>query len=148
MGGKHIVRFTFNTASIALIFFKSVKVNQVSARPIHEETEKLLEDLGNFLTLATLSYLTKNLLQIWEQFNTSQISNKKSQSSPAGKNIPGYFYVVNNWLAFTVICATIFHNKLPPVGFCLWLIVVWRLLHLYHKLTLPGGFFLYENRSC
>ena len=101
MGGEHIDRIGLNTLGITFIFFKGVKVNQVSTRPIHEKTEKLLEDLGNLLTLTTLSDLTKKLFQIRENYNVSQISDKQTQSRSARKNICSNFYVINNLVAIT-----------------------------------------------
>jgi hypothetical protein len=57
MGRKHILRRRLNTASIPLILFQRVKVDQMPTCAIHKEAEKLLEDLGDLLTLAALSYL-------------------------------------------------------------------------------------------
>jgi hypothetical protein len=59
MGGKHMDKISFNTAGITLIFFKRVKINQMSACPIQKKTEKLLEDLRYLLAFTTLSYLTE-----------------------------------------------------------------------------------------
>ncbi len=53
---------------------------------------------------------------------------------------------VDNGVAITFICATVSHKNLPPIGFCLWLIVILQFLYLYHKLTCLGGFFYDKNR--
>ena len=142
--GYEIMRIMSAPSSFEIV----LKMNQLGIfKQLFPEAEKLLEDLGDLLTLPTLSDPAKNPFHKCEQINASQIPHKKCQSSTTGKNICGYFYVVDNWFAFTVICATIFHDRLPPVGLCLWLMIVWRLLHLYHKLSLSGGFSIHANRS-
>ncbi len=142
-----MLRHCLNTASISLIFLKFVKVDQMSACAVHEKAEKLLKNLGNLLALIALSYLEKNFLQIGKQDYTSQISNKQTQSSSTCKIISSHLNITNNCVAIVCICAIIFHNNLPPVGFYLWLVVFRQFLYLYHKLTHLGGFFLNKNRS-
>jgi hypothetical protein len=124
-----------------------VKVDQMSTCAIHEKTEKLLENLGNLLSFATLPYLTEKILKIWKQNNTSQISYKQTQTSSTTKNISRDVDIVNNWVAFMFIFIIMCRNNLPPVGLNLWLVVVFRFLYLYHRLTHLGGFFMHKNRS-
>lgn len=138
MRGEHIDRVSLNTLGITHIFFKGVKVNEVSIRSIHEKAEKLLEDLGNLLPLATLSYLTKKFIQISENNNISQIPNKQTQSRSDCKNICSNVYVINYLVAITFLCATVSHNDLPPVGLYLWLVLLSIFLYLYYKLIQFG----------
>ena len=144
MRGQHTLSLCLNTAGISLIFLKFIKVGQMSTCAVHEKAEKLLKNLGNALPLIALSYSTKNLLQIGKQGYTSQISNKQTQSSPAGKIISSDFDIINN-CAGIIICATIFHCELPPIGFYLWLIILLPFLYLYHKLTHLGGLFFRQK---
>jgi len=114
---------------------------------IYEKAEKLLKNLRDILTLAAFSNLPEKRLQVGIQHNTAQISYKQIQSGSAGKYIFSHRYLVDNGVAITIICATMPHKNLPPIGFCLWLIVILQFLYLYHKLTHLGGFFYDKNRS-
>jgi hypothetical protein len=146
MGREHILGCCLNTARIPFILFQRVEVNQMPTGPIHKKAEKLLENLGDLLPLSASSYFTEKLLQVWIQLNAPQISYKQGQSRTTAKNITGHIYVVNYWLAITFLCATIFHNDLLPIGFCLriFLFVLFAFIPQTYRW---GEVFFEKNRS-
>ncbi len=55
VGRKHRCRLALNGPSVALIFFETVKGDQMAASAIQQEAEELLEDLTNRLALGGLA---------------------------------------------------------------------------------------------
>jgi hypothetical protein len=116
MGRKHSFHIRFNGGCITSIFLQGIEVDDVSAGPIEEKAEKLLEYLDQRLALIALSNATKQALQMRIQLDILQIAHKKAQPSTGSENVGCSLNCINLTFAFTAFAA---HNDLLPFGFVL-----------------------------
>jgi hypothetical protein len=116
VGRKHCFHICFNGSRITSILLQGIEIDDVSAGPVEEKAEKLLEDLDQWLPLIALSNTTKQALQMWIEVDILQIAHKKAQPSTGCESVGCSLDCIN--LTFA-LAAFVGHNGLLPFGFTL-----------------------------
>ena len=142
MRRKHLLRLSFNGSRITFIAFEGIKVNQMPAYTIQKKAKQLLEDLGQRLSLAAFTDAAKLRFQMRQQSTVAQVSHKKAQTTAAGQGVVCNFNIINNMIAFCILCAIIFHTSSHPLGLLFGSVVLACTILIYHNLRPNGWVFL------
>jgi hypothetical protein len=93
--GDHRFRSRFDRRRIAGIPTESVKIHQVAAGAVHEETDQLFENLKHRKPLPASSQRTEQPLHVGLDPYAAQIANEQRQATTASERIARYRNVVN-----------------------------------------------------
>ena len=100
MGGEHAGRIGLRGCGIAGILGQGIKVHQVAAGAVDKEAKQLLENLADRLALAAAAQGTEKGLQLGENPDVTQITDKEAQAAPAGQRVGGDLHRVDDGACF------------------------------------------------
>lgn len=147
MGRGHLVLICLNASSIAAVFLKMIKVDQMPAGVIHQEAKHLLEKLCYFNSFLALSHGPEHFVQHGKNLNGMQIGYEKSQACPSCQFFVSWLNVTDFLFFFAIFFVIVCHIVLHPMGYAFWDCFVLDFSKYTKMLPEGGELFYIKNRS-
>jgi hypothetical protein len=147
MRRSHIGHVGLNTAGIAGVFGKLIKISQMPTGTISHKTQNLLEEFKNRDAFFTFSDRTEKPVKQWKNLNLVQIRNEQGQTRSASQTLAGGLNGADFQFLFTVIFAISVHRVLYLMGLAMLVNTVVGFNKHYSMLPSVRGLFYFLNRS-